>query len=138
MKFNQYVVDMVVAKQGPTAPLWEQLGEPAPIISAPRVRMRDRFRSVRRRRTRVDVEHGGETTTTVARRRDPTAPPLIDPTLHESDGPDVDDSGHQSGDAPYDFDLDEDEDEDGGGGGSGSGAGPDDGPEGPDDLDWRR
>jgi membrane protein YdbS with pleckstrin-like domain len=138
MKFNQYVVDMVVAKQGPTAPLWEQLGEPAPIISTPRVRMRDRFRSVRRRRTRVDVEHGGSTTTTVARRRDPTAPPLIDPTLHESDtGPDVDDSGHQSGDAPYDFDLDEDPGG-GTGAGSGSGAEPDDGPEGPDDLDWRR
>jgi membrane protein YdbS with pleckstrin-like domain len=138
MKFNQYVVDMVVAKQGPTAPLWEQLGEPAPIISTPRVRMRDRFRSVRRRRTRVDVEHGGSTTTTVARRRDPTAPPLIDPTLHESDtGPDVDDSGHQSGDAPYDFDLDEDPGG-GTGAGSGSGAEPDEGSEGPDDLDWRR
>jgi membrane protein YdbS with pleckstrin-like domain len=131
MKFNQYVVDMVVAKQGPTAPMWEQLGEPAPVLPTRRVGLRDRFRSVRRRRTRVDVEHGGTTTTTVARRRDPTAPPLIDPTLHESDaGPDVDDSGNQSPDAPYDFDLDEAEDA--------GGDAPDEGPEGPDDLDWRR
>ena len=31
MQFNQFVVDMVVAKQGTTTPKWEQTGEPAPI-----------------------------------------------------------------------------------------------------------
>lgn len=29
--FNQYVIDMVVAKQGPTEPRWAQTGEPAPM-----------------------------------------------------------------------------------------------------------
>lgn len=31
MQFNQFVVDMVVAKQGTTTPKWEQTGEPAPV-----------------------------------------------------------------------------------------------------------
>jgi membrane protein YdbS with pleckstrin-like domain len=31
MQFNQFVVDMVVAKQGTISPKWEQTGEPAPI-----------------------------------------------------------------------------------------------------------
>jgi len=30
MQFNQFVVDMVVAKQGTISPKWEQTGEPAP------------------------------------------------------------------------------------------------------------
>ena len=50
MKFNQYVVDMVVAKQGATAPVWEQLGEPAPVVSSTRRGLRDRLRLSRRRR----------------------------------------------------------------------------------------
>jgi membrane protein YdbS with pleckstrin-like domain len=50
VRFNQYIVDMVVAKQGPTAPGWEQQGEPAPIIALPRTRLVDRLRSGRRRR----------------------------------------------------------------------------------------
>ncbi|MGH9259348.1 MAG: PH domain-containing protein [Acidimicrobiales bacterium] len=50
MKFNQYVVDMVVAKQGATAPVWEQLGEPAPVIASTRRGLRDRLRLSRRRR----------------------------------------------------------------------------------------
>ena len=33
LRFNQYVIDMVVAKQGPTAPLWEAQGEPAPVVA---------------------------------------------------------------------------------------------------------
>jgi membrane protein YdbS with pleckstrin-like domain len=35
VKFNRYVVDMVVAKQGPTAPGWEQQGEPPPYLAQP-------------------------------------------------------------------------------------------------------
>ncbi|HEX6423820.1 MAG TPA: PH domain-containing protein [Acidimicrobiales bacterium] len=31
MQFNQYVVDMVVAKQGATEPIWERTGEPPPV-----------------------------------------------------------------------------------------------------------
>jgi membrane protein YdbS with pleckstrin-like domain len=58
VKFNQFVVDMVVAKQGPTAPIWEQLGEPAPIISVPRSRMIDRIRWARQRR-RASAEEVG-------------------------------------------------------------------------------
>ncbi len=47
LQFNQYVVDMVVAKQGATAPVWELRGEPAPIASERGLR---RIRSSRRRR----------------------------------------------------------------------------------------
>ena len=50
IRFNQYIVDMVVAKQGPTAPGWEQQGEPAPIISLPRSGLFDRLRAGRQRR----------------------------------------------------------------------------------------
>jgi membrane protein YdbS with pleckstrin-like domain len=50
VKFNQYVVDMVVAKQGPTAPGWEEQGEPAPIISAPHAGLFDRWMQARRQR----------------------------------------------------------------------------------------
>jgi membrane protein YdbS with pleckstrin-like domain len=50
IRFNQYIVDMVVAKQGPTAPGWEQQGEPAPIISLPRSGVFERFRAGRHRR----------------------------------------------------------------------------------------
>ncbi|HET6954834.1 MAG TPA: PH domain-containing protein [Acidimicrobiales bacterium] len=91
MRFNQYVVDMVVAKQGPTAPMWEQLGEPAPIVTSTRVGFRDRLRAVRRRRTRVDIDHGGTTVATVSRPREPSEPVLLDPSVHEvhEEGADV-------------------------------------------------
>ena len=50
VRFNQYVVDMVVAKQGPTAPGWEEQGEPAPIIGAPHAGLFDRWMDARRQR----------------------------------------------------------------------------------------
>jgi membrane protein YdbS with pleckstrin-like domain len=50
VRFNQYVVDMVVAKQGPTAPGWEEQGEPAPIIKAPHAGLFDRWMQARRQR----------------------------------------------------------------------------------------
>jgi membrane protein YdbS with pleckstrin-like domain len=46
LQFNQYVVDMVVAKQGATEPIWEQRGEPAPVASQRGLR---RIRASRRR-----------------------------------------------------------------------------------------
>jgi membrane protein YdbS with pleckstrin-like domain len=50
LQFNQYVVDMVVAKQGATEPVWQQRGEPAPIASEKGFK---RIRSSRRRETRA-------------------------------------------------------------------------------------
>jgi len=50
VKFNRYVVDMVVAKQGPTAPGWEEQGEPAPFASAPKAGLFDRWMDARRQR----------------------------------------------------------------------------------------
>jgi membrane protein YdbS with pleckstrin-like domain len=47
MQFNQYVVDMVVAKQGSTEPKWVQTGEPAPVGMGRGLR---RIRMSRRRR----------------------------------------------------------------------------------------
>jgi membrane protein YdbS with pleckstrin-like domain len=74
LQFNQYVVDMVVAKQGATAPVWEQRGEPAPIASERGLR---RVRSSRRRRGSGDdrAPSGGRpaaTTTTTAGTGAPT------------------------------------------------------------------
>jgi membrane protein YdbS with pleckstrin-like domain len=48
MQFNQFVVDMVVAKQGTTTPKWEQTGEPAPVALG---RGLKRIRLSRRRQT---------------------------------------------------------------------------------------
>jgi membrane protein YdbS with pleckstrin-like domain len=53
IQFNKYLVDMVVAKQGPTAPGWEEIGQAAPagvILGQRRVGLRERVREVRRRR----------------------------------------------------------------------------------------
>jgi membrane protein YdbS with pleckstrin-like domain len=72
MKFNQYVVDMVVAKQGATAPVWEQLGEPAPVIAATRRGLRDRLRLSRRRRVLPLADTEARVTT---RRREQGASP---------------------------------------------------------------
>jgi hypothetical protein len=52
LQFNQYVVDMVVAKQGATEPVWQQRGEPAPIASERGFR---RIRASSRRRSPDDV-----------------------------------------------------------------------------------
>lgn len=54
MQFNQYVVDMVVAKQGATEPIWERTGEPPPVGMG---RGLKRLRMARRLR---DLEGGGE------------------------------------------------------------------------------
>ncbi len=50
--FNKYLVDMVVAKQGPIAPGWEELGQAGPTgaLSRQRIGLRDRVREIRRRR----------------------------------------------------------------------------------------
>jgi membrane protein YdbS with pleckstrin-like domain len=55
MQFNQYVVDMVVAKQGTTQPLWVAAGEPGPPSMGRGLR---RVRMSRRRRD-DDVGEGG-------------------------------------------------------------------------------
>lgn len=52
MQFNQYVVDMVVAKQGATEPIWERTGEPPPVGMGRGLR---RLRMTRRLR---DLEGG--------------------------------------------------------------------------------
>jgi membrane protein YdbS with pleckstrin-like domain len=78
VKFNQYVVDMVVAKQGPTAPIWEQLGEPAPIISVPRTRVFDRIRWARQRR-RASAEEVGPPLERRRRWRKLSEPPTSGP-----------------------------------------------------------
>jgi membrane protein YdbS with pleckstrin-like domain len=72
MQFNQYVVDMVVAKQGSTTPRWEQAGEPAPVGLGRGLR---RIRLSRRRGAAEEVqaadsELGARTTTTRPRQVD--------------------------------------------------------------------
>ena len=132
VRFNQYVVDMVVAKQGPTAPGWEEQGEPAPVISAPHAGLFDRWMAARRQRRakraqRADqaerarrAEQAQAAQNIPGReRRHPTAPVLTDvpgdmggeivvgdPTLYEPET-ENDESGEirdptASGD--YDFD----------------------------------
>jgi membrane protein YdbS with pleckstrin-like domain len=59
--FNRYLVDMVVAKQGPIAPGWEELGQagPAGLAPAQRIGLRDRVREVRRRRREQRASESG-------------------------------------------------------------------------------
>ena len=84
MVFNRYLVDMVVAKQGPIAPGWEELGQagPAGVVAAQqRIGLRDRVREVRRRRREQRAAEAG-LGVPVARRRVPGtngAPPRPEP-----------------------------------------------------------
>lgn len=55
LQFNQYVVDMVVAKQGTTTPKWEELGEQPPIAMGRGLR---RIRLSRRRRAAGGDDYG--------------------------------------------------------------------------------
>jgi hypothetical protein len=55
LQFNQYVVDMVVAKQGTTTPKWEELGEQPPIAMGRGLR---RIRLSRRRRAAGADDYG--------------------------------------------------------------------------------
>jgi membrane protein YdbS with pleckstrin-like domain len=70
MLFNRYLVDMVVAKQGPIAPGWEELGQagPAGLASRQRVGLRDRVREVRRRRREQRASESGLEVPIVRRR----------------------------------------------------------------------
>jgi membrane protein YdbS with pleckstrin-like domain len=71
MVFNRYLVDMVVAKQGPIAPGWEELGQAGPAGLPPsreRVGLRDRVREVRRRRRQQRATEAG-LEVPIARRR---------------------------------------------------------------------
>ncbi len=72
MVFNKYLVDMVVAKQGPIAPGWEELGQagPAGVASRQRIGLRDRVREVRRRRREQRAADAG-LEVPIARRRVP-------------------------------------------------------------------
>jgi membrane protein YdbS with pleckstrin-like domain len=73
MVFNRYLVDMVVAKQGPIAPGWEELGQAGPAGIPPsrqRIGLRDRVREVRRRRRQQRAAESG-LEVPVARRRIP-------------------------------------------------------------------
>ena len=92
MLFNQYLVDMVVAKQGPIAPGWEELGQVGPggiPRSRQRIGFRDRVREVRRRRRQQRAAEAG-LEVPVARRRVPgtggvpprPAPEGTDPIIH--------------------------------------------------------
>ena len=92
MVFNRYLVDMVVAKQGPIAPGWEELGQAGPAGIPPsrqRVGLRDRVREVRRRRRQQRAAEAG-LEVPVARRRVPgtsrvpprPAPEGTDPILY--------------------------------------------------------
>jgi membrane protein YdbS with pleckstrin-like domain len=91
LRFNQYVIDMVVAKQGPTAPLWEAQGEPAPVIAVPRrSSITERLRARSRRRaaakaaasgtasgtTGTGGPEGPEGTPAIAHQRRPLAAPV--------------------------------------------------------------
>jgi hypothetical protein len=95
MLFNRYLVDMVVAKQGPIAPGWEELGQagPAGLSSRQRIGLRDRVREVRRRRRAQRASEAG-LEVPMGRRRIPgtgrvpqraPAPP-DDPILYGSPG----------------------------------------------------
>jgi membrane protein YdbS with pleckstrin-like domain len=100
MVFNKYLVDMVVAKQGPIAPGWEELGQagPAGVMSRQRIGLRDRVREVRRRRREQRAADSG-LEVPVARRRVPgtgrvpprPAPQRSDQILHGDAGPGSDD-----------------------------------------------
>ena len=71
MEFNQYLVDMVVAKQGPIAPGWEELGQAGParvIVSRQRTGLRDRVREIRRRRREQRAAEAGLEVPLVRRR----------------------------------------------------------------------
>jgi membrane protein YdbS with pleckstrin-like domain len=91
MVFNKYLVDMVVAKQGPIAPGWEELGQagPAGVMSRQRVGLRDRVREVRRRRREQRAADAG-LEVPISRRRVPgagrvpprPAPPRSDQVLY--------------------------------------------------------
>ena len=72
IRFNQYLIDMVVAKQGPIAPGWEELGEPGPAGVLPRrqrIGLRDRVREVRRRRREQRLAEAALETPATRRRR---------------------------------------------------------------------
>jgi membrane protein YdbS with pleckstrin-like domain len=88
IRFNQYLVDMVVAKQGPIAPGWEELGEPGPaavLARRQRVGLRDRVREVRRRRRELRLAEAGLETPTRPRpqRERPGRPPSEPPEAGE-------------------------------------------------------
>ena len=131
VRFNQYIVDMVVAKQGPTAPGWEQTGQPAPIVTLPRSGLFERMRAGRdrrragryARRTAPPDQTDPDLGPPMAFRRDPTAPVRVDLPLSEQVAPapalDEDEMSDIDG-TPYDVD-DEDQDSDLG-----------------DNLNWRR
>jgi membrane protein YdbS with pleckstrin-like domain len=95
MVFNKYLVDMVVAKQGPIAPGWEELGQagPAGLPSRQRTGLRDRVREItRRRREQRAAESGLEVP--MGRRRIPgsgrvpsrRSSPRDEPILYGSPG----------------------------------------------------
>ena len=125
MVFNRYLVDMVVAKQGPIAPGWEELGQAGPpgVASRQRVGLRDRVREVRRRRREQRAAEAG-LGVPVARRRIPGSgrvpprptPEGADPILY-GDPQQMRDEARTRQPA-----LDEDEDEDEAGRNGGEGA----------------
>jgi membrane protein YdbS with pleckstrin-like domain len=93
--FNKYLVDMVVAKQGPIAPGWEELGQagPAGALARQRIGLRDRVREIRRRRREQRATESG-LEVPVGRRRIPgrgrvpsrRPPPGDEPILYGSPG----------------------------------------------------
>jgi membrane protein YdbS with pleckstrin-like domain len=94
--FNKYLVDMVVAKQGPTQPGWELRGEQGPAGLTPsrqRFGVRDRVREIRRRRREQRAADSGLEVPIGRRRipgtgRVPPRPPPDDaePILYGSPG----------------------------------------------------
>jgi membrane protein YdbS with pleckstrin-like domain len=86
--FNQYLVDMVVAKQGPIAPGWEELGQAGPsgVVSRQRFGLRDRVREIRRRRREQRAAESG-LEVPIARRRIPGTGAGRVPPRPTPDGP---------------------------------------------------
>jgi hypothetical protein len=86
---------MVVAKQGPIAPGWEELGQagPAGVLARQRIGLRDRVREIRRRRREQRAAESG-LEVPVGRRRIPgtgrvpsrRSPPRDEPILYGSPG----------------------------------------------------
>jgi membrane protein YdbS with pleckstrin-like domain len=108
VKFNQYVVDMVVAKQGPTAPGWEEGGEGPAIIGVPRAGMFDRMWSGARRRwaERAERRRPAEPTPHRTRPARPPAAAMRTDPVFDSDDTDAT-APRQGPSGPYDVDREE-------------------------------
>jgi membrane protein YdbS with pleckstrin-like domain len=107
VKFNQYVVDMVVVKQGPT-PGWEEAGQGPAIIGVPRAGMFGRMLSGARRRwaERAERKRPDEPTPHRTRPARPPAAAIRTDPVFESDDQDTT-ATRQTSSGPYDVEREE-------------------------------